>query len=463
VPKSATPRDEAATADYIDELAVPGDTDTPEVRIGAGSALTLASQIVGLGASFLVGIVVARTLGVVGKGQLYAIMQVPGILIVMLDLGITTSNIYFISRGELRPGTAAANSALIAAAFGVLAAPFIYLLLSGPLAVVPGVPALATVFAIVILPAGLFAAWLQGISMGSGNMALPLWRAIASACTSLTGLSILFVLHRANVASVVALSAAGTIVGIGVFLFGLRKQIRPLHPDAHAVRSATRFSARVYLSDIAGMLHNRQDVLLLGWLAGAGAVGLYSVGTSFAELTWYVPSALGAAIISKSGRTSEASGVDYVTRTTRVAIVFMAITVVGSGILVPVLIPILYTSAFAPAVLAFFALLPGVVVDGVTRVLWNYQTARGRLYWRQSIASTALNLVAVLALVPILGPVGAGLASTISYTAIGIFVVWRFCADTGARVRDVLVPTATDLRVIARTVRRLASGDKTVD
>lgn len=461
--KKVTPSDAAAVSDHINELSVPGETDTPQVRIGAGSVLTLVSQMVGLGTSFLIGIMVARTLGPVGKGQLYAIMQVPGILIVALDFGITTSNIYFISRGELRPGTAAANSALIAAAFGVLAAPFIYLLLSGPLAVVPGVPALAIVFALVILPAGLFAAWLQGISMGTGNMALPLWYSLASSCTSLAGLSVLFALHRATVGSVVAMSAAGTLVGICVFVLGLRKLLRPLRPDASAVRSATRFSARVYLSDIAGMLHNRQDVLVLGWLAGAGAVGLYSVGTSFAELTWFIPSALGAAIIAKSGRTSEVSGVDYVTRTTRVAIVFMAVTVLGSSLVVPPLIPFLYKAAFAPAVYAFFALLPGVVVDGVTRVLWNYQTARGRLYWRQSIASTVLNLAAVLALVPLLGPVGAGLASTISYTAIGIFVVWRFCQDTGARVSDVLVPTTQDVHVIIRTLRRLATGDATVD
>jgi O-antigen/teichoic acid export membrane protein len=96
-------------------------------------------------------------------------------------------------------------------------------------------------------------------------------------------------------------------------------------------------------------------------------------------------------------------------------------------------------------------------------VLWNYQTARGRLYWRQSIASTVLNLAAVLALVPFLGPVGAGLASTISYTAIGIFVVWRFCKDTGSRPSDVLVPTAQDVQVILRTLRRLATGDTTID
>lgn len=72
--KKVTPSDVAAVPGQIDELTVPGETDTPQVRIGAGSVLTLASQIVRLGTSFLIGIMVSRTLGVVGKGQLYAIM-----------------------------------------------------------------------------------------------------------------------------------------------------------------------------------------------------------------------------------------------------------------------------------------------------------------------------------------------------------------------------------------------------
>lgn len=450
--------DEAVT-----EFDVDRETAQPEVRIGAGSALSLAARLFGLGTSFIIGVLIARTLGVAGKGTLYAVMQVPGLLLIALDLGISTSNIYFVSRGELKPGTVAANSAVIAAGLGVLGAPLIYLLLNGRFAVVPGIPTIAIVFAMLILPAGLFASWLQSVSIGTGNLVLPLWYSIASASTTLIGITILFATHRGSVGEVVAVSTAGTLVGVTLFLLGLRKELRPFSPDLSAAKVASGFSLRVYLSDLAGTLHNRQDVLVLGWLAGASAVGLYSVSTSFAELTWYIPSALGVAIIAKGGRTSEASGVDYVTRSARISVIFMAITATVSVVLVPIVIPLLYGTAFLPAAFAFYALLPGVLCDGVTRILWNYQTTRGRLYWRQAIASTVLNVIAVIALVPILGPVGAGLASTISYVAIGVFVLYRFCADTGARASQVLMPTAEDARIVVRTVRRLVTGDKTVD
>lgn len=439
------------------ELLIPSETDTPEVRIGTSSALTLGSQVIGLATSFAVGVLVARALGPEGKGMLYAIMQVSAILLIVLDFGITTSTIYYLSRGEITAGTAMGTAVVLSLSLGVVGAPIVYVLLTGPLAVVPGVPALAILFAMLILPTSLLAGWMVSISMGVGDMVRPLWYAIAASATTLTALGVLVATGRATVTLVIATSVAGTVAGILAIVIGLRRQLRPLALDLKAARARSGFSARVYLTDLSGHLHNRQDVLIVGWLAGAAAVGIYSVGTSFAELTWYIPSALCAVIIAKAGRTSVESGIDYVSRTSRVAIIFMSATILISALAVPWFIPWLYGTAFAPAVLPFFALLPGVMADGVTRILWNFQIAQGRLYWRQSIASMVFNIVLVLILVPMWGVVGAALASTVSYFAIGVFVVHRFRRDTGASISDVLVPRFADMTTIVTTIRGLLS------
>jgi O-antigen/teichoic acid export membrane protein len=438
-----------------DELLAPDETDTPRVRLGSGSALSLATQVIGLGASFLVGVVAARTLGVAGKGTLSVIMQTPGILVIILDLGIATSTIYFVSRRELRPGSAAANSILIAGAIGVLAVPLVYVLLASRFAVVSGVPMLAVVVAILIVPTSLLAAWTNAVSVGVGNLVLPLRCAITSAGTMLVVLAALVVSGHASVGTIAAASLAGTVAGLVVFAFGLRRVVTPLRPDWAAARAASSFSARVHLSNVAGFLLERQDVLLLGWLSGAAAVGLYSVGVSFAELTWYIPSALCTAIMARGGRGSESSGVDYVTRATRIALIIMIGTVGVSLIAVPLVIPLIYGRAFAPAMYSFFALLPGVMADGIARVLWAYQTTRGRLYWRQALAGTAVNAALVILLAPRLGPVGAALASTVAYTGLAAYMIRRFHVDTGARYADILMPQRVDVEVMFRTAKRM--------
>jgi O-antigen/teichoic acid export membrane protein len=435
-----------------------GEAVARPIRLGSGSARSLATQVIGLATSFVVGVVAARTLGVAGKGALSVVMQTAGLLVVLLDFGITTSMIYLMSRGELRAGTAAANSTLLAVAVGVVATPIVYLLLVGRLAVMPGIPVLAVAAAVLLVPASVLAAGLGGVSLGLGDMVLPLRSAIASSVTALVILAGLALTGRADVGTVAAASAAGTAVGVMVFVVGLRRRATPFRPDLRAAMAAVPFSAKVHLSNVAGFLLERQDILLLGWIAGARAVGLYAVGVSLAEFTWYVPSALGVAIMTRSAQTSEDSGVDYVARSTRAAIILMSVTVAATLLLAPLGIPFIYGRAFAPAVYSCFVLLPGIIVDGVTRILWSYQTVRGRVYWRQALGATLLNVVLVVLLVPRLGPVGAALASSAAYGAVGVYVIMRFCRDTGATPGQVLIPRWEDVRVIGRTLRELAGS-----
>jgi O-antigen/teichoic acid export membrane protein len=437
------------------ELVYPAELETTEVSIGTGSALTLTSKIAGLGTSFLVGVFVARMFGVAGKGALSVMMQVPGLLVVALDLGISTSLIYFVSRGESKPGTAAANSVLTATLLGALGAPLIWLLLSGPLAIIPNVPIWATLVAMAILPLSLLAGWMGSISVGLSDLRLPLWYAIVSSATTLGGLAILLATGNGNLTTVMAVSAGGTLVGILVFFVGLRKWLVPFRPEPSAARKMAGFSAKAYLTSISGLMHERQDVLLLGWLAGTAAVGLYSVSVAFAEITWYIPGALSSAILAKGSRRSEESTVDYTTRTARVAIIFMLITIAGSLLVVPWLIPLVYGSAFAGAMYAFFALTPGILADGVSRILWSYQITRGRMYWEMAVGTMVLNIAVVIALVPALGAVGAALASSVSYSILAVLVVRRFCSDTGSEVGDVLVPRSADVRIVVRTAKRM--------
>jgi len=438
------------------EVVGPAGIEAPEVRIASGSALTLATKMIGLGTSFVIGVLVARIFGPEGKGALSVIMQVPGLLVLLLDLGISTSIIYFVSRRELAPGAAGANALVLSAVLGVLGAPVVVMLLSGPFALIPNVTPVATAIAVAAVPLGLLAGWLTGICVGLGDLRLPLRFVLASSATTVLGVAVLWGTGNGSLTGVVAASVAGTLVGLVVYALGLRRRLRPFKADVPAARRMAGFSVKAYLSGLAGLLHERQDVLLLGWLAGAGAVGLYSVGVSFAEIAWYVPGALGSAILAKGGRRSEASAVEYTTQTTRVAVVFMTVTLLVSLVAVPFLIPLVYGQAFAPAALAFMALTPGILADGVSRILWSYQITRGRIYWQMSVGTMLLNIAVVLALAPTYGAVGAALASSVSYVALAVLVVRRFCADTDATVTDVLLPKQADLRIISRTAREMA-------
>jgi Na+-driven multidrug efflux pump len=66
----------------------------------------------------------------------------------------------------------------------------------------------------------------------------------------------------------------------------------------------------------------------------------------------------------------------------------------------------------------------------------------------------ALNVGANFALIPVLGILGAALASTIAYAASAVAVVWCYLHETKLPARE-MVPTAADLRFLAVTVRSI--------
>lgn len=440
-----------------DDLGIEVSPKRTEVRLGSGTAYGLVAQVVSLGASFLIGILIARLLGVSGKGMLSVVTQVPAVLLVLLNLGVGAANVYYVARGSMAPGTAVGNAAVLAALLGLVSAPVAAVLLSGPLAVVAGVPRLAVVMAACAVPLGLFAGWLLGVVSGIGDLRLSMRYAIVSSLVSLVGVSLLLAFGRVGIGAVMVASVGGTIAGVAFVLASMAPRIRPVRVELGAAGRSASYSARSYLGTLAGYLHTRQDVLVLGWLAGASAVGLYSVGVSFAEMMWYVPAALGAAVLAKAPRSSDSSAVDYVTRSTRVSVLLMVILGAAALVAVPFLVPAVYGRAFAPATWAFVVLLPGAFADGVMRPVWSYFASRERIYWRESVLVTLLNLILNLLLVPRAGFLGAAAASSLSYAIFAALLLGYFVRDAGVRLADLLVPRRDDARTLWRTAAELLS------
>lgn len=434
-------------------MGAPSEKITPDLQLASGGLLNLLSQFVGLGTSFLIGVLVARLLGPQGRGELSVLMQVPAVLIIVLGLGISTANTYFVSTGKTPAGLALGNSLALAIPAAVVGVPLAILFLLGPLSVLPGLPVRAVAFAAVAVPLGLLASWLAGVSAGVGRLRLNLRYSVVSSLVTLAGIAVLFALDGASLTAVVGFSVGGTLAGIAVVFAGLRRWARPVRVDLGTVRNMTRYSSKTYAAGLAGYLHLRQDVLLLGWLAGASSVGLYSVGVSFAELLWYVPAALAGVIFARAGRHDEAAALDYVARSSRISVLLMVVSAALGAIAVPVVIALLFGRAFLPSTWVFYALIPGVLGDGVARVVMSFQMATGRVYWRESLGSTGLNLLANLLLIPLIGFVGAALASSISYVALAALVLWRLKRDTSAEPLAFLVPRRDDVRVVLRAVR----------
>jgi O-antigen/teichoic acid export membrane protein len=140
-----------------------------------------------------------------------------------------------------------------------------------------------------------------------------------------------------------------------------------------------------------------------------------------------------------------------VTRHTAFVMLFICLAAVPLSFV----LPLLYGTKFSDVSVQLLILLPGVYLVGLESVLVQHFNAMGLplaipLCW---LATLALNIVLVLALVPVWGARGAALASTISYALIFALIAVYFRLRTHRRLSEVLVMRRSELRKLLDLVR----------
>jgi Na+-driven multidrug efflux pump len=121
------------------------------------------------------------------------------------------------------------------------------------------------------------------------------------------------------------------------------------------------------------------------------------------------------------------------------ALAMIPIVVVGIYVALP---------AFEESIAPFLLLLPGIVSLSVSKVLSGYVSGIGYpgRVGKVAVSSLLVNILANVLLIPSLGIAGAAIASTISYTFNACLMVVSTARLAMVRRRDLVIPTAADLR-----------------
>ncbi len=208
--------------------------------------------------------------------------------------------------------------------------------------------------------------------------------------------------HAASyvLAAVVMLAAIGTAVW----------------PTRGMVRLVLRVSRAAAVGDISNALSYRFDVLVLGAIAGADAVGVYSLAVQALEPIWLIATAASSGLLITLAGSPVETWAERVRAVTRRVV----LATFGGVSLVLLVFPGVVglvgpTFALSPATAILLA--PGVVALAGSKVLAAGQTAAGRL-WLGSVIATAAVVVTTLLdliIIPKLGPLGASVASSAGY------------------------------------------------
>jgi O-antigen/teichoic acid export membrane protein len=419
--------------------------------------------------AFPLSVILARALGVTGKGELSEVQIVIATGIAVLGLGANASFTYYAAKGSVRGrdglrlvGLAALVLTIAIVLFDLAFAPWIALTLLQ-------LPSVALFWAatLLIVPA-LASNALMGLAFGSGRVRDVSLATALTVTIQLVGYGTLWALGRLDVWSAFAVLAVSTLVELAVMAWlasGVTASELAEHERvAHLARRMWTYGSAVWIAGMVGFAALRVDTYFIAFHRGPASVGIYSIAVTLAELCWFIPIALGTVMMPKVAGSDDAEVLGLTLRLERVLWPVVALFAVVLFAVSWFAVPAIWGAAFAGSLAPLALLLPGAVAFAAASIPGSYLSGRGRPIdvTVAAAANLGVNIALNAVLVPLWGIVGAGAASLVSYTVAAVIVLLRFRAMTGVGWRATLVPSREDFATMAGAVagvlRRPASG-----
>jgi len=386
--------------------------------------LRLLLSAVGFGASVLI----SRGLGPEGRGAYYLPVVAAATMAAFSSLGLEQANIYLLGTRKISPERLCGQNGLVAISMGGIG---LALLLLAP-SVLPSVfadtPTGLLLLTGLTIPFALHTQFSAGLLTLQGQVTWQFRAALAAGLVQVGVLLGLFVSSWFDVGMVLAVNLAAVLVtwGLTVPAVGGGKG-GWIHWDAGLLRETMKQSLLLHLAMALFFLHLRLDTFMIKGMRGTTALGQYSLSVVLAETVLLATDSLGIAILPRQMRNTLQEAASLALRGARTNVLLgvgLAFLWTLGGI---PLIRIFFGQAFAPAYLPLVGLLPGVIFLGMQRMCGAPVLRTGRPGRIAAIYAVSLPCNAALNLwwIPMWGPLGAALASSLSY-GLGamLFLVW---------------------------------------
>lgn len=429
----------------------------PAIRIGGGLIIAQATTVAaGVG----VGTLLARALGVEGYGQYVFALAVVQVMLVPLNFGLPTLVMREVAVLRTRADWALLSGLLLWSAV-VIAAVLAALAIGVTIwSKVAGVDALLFFFAVALAGAWAYLRLAAAVLRGMERVVLAAMPdQVIRPVMMLIGIVVLTLVMDLTPAHAMALHAFAAAAGLGWTLWILWSRSSPIPTDSSA---EARYDPGAWLKSIlplglqvgAGFLNSRIDVLMLGLLSDKSSVGVYGLAILIGGIAT-MPETLVKHMIAPriarlhvEGRRHEIQRIAGLAALVSVAgalAVFAAILLVGGPIVAALVGSEFESSIRIAGVVAIASVITACWCSaGPLLNMTGHERVTARISW----ASAAANAVLNLALIPVLGALGAAMATGIVTAGRGIaFAIFaKRLVGVHAGFAHLFVKTETPLR-----------------
>lgn len=215
-----------------------------------------------------------------------------------------------------------------------------------------------------------------------------------------------------------------------------------------------RYSAQSHPGVLSQQLMLRSDYLFIGALLNPASLGLYAMASAAAELLLIIPEAVTTPLMKRFLQQGE--GIE---RLTPLALRITATVMLGACLSMAVighwLIVTLFGDEYGPAYTALLALLPGLFGLCYASILRLDLLGRQRPGTLSLLlaAGAAINLMLNAILIPAMGIVGAGIASSAAYLLVSLAMLLVYCRLSGVAWYRTLIVLPEDIKQLKQLIK----------
>jgi O-antigen/teichoic acid export membrane protein len=233
-----------------------------------------------------------------------------------------------------------------------------------------------------------------------------------------------------------------------------------VRPRLGLLVDSMRFGIRAWVGSFARFLNFRIDQILMGLLASEAALGIYAVAVNASEVLLYLPAATATALLPIAASAEPEQRGQQTLRAFRSAALLTTGAVVVAAILGPLLLPVVFGTAFRSSVEPFLWLLPGALGFAATAVFSNALVASKSpgLSSLGPLVSLVVGVALDLVLIPRFGATGAAAAASTAFLAGGSVAVAAYASRSPFAWKALLLPRRGDLEVLRALASPLRAG-----
>lgn len=393
------------------------------------------SNVFSLVCGLLLSVLLTRELGPEGFGLFTTLVVIPTIVVSITNLGIRGAAIYMLGQkkhNEQRIISSILALYLMSAVAGMLLSLAAYQVYADP-----GFTALLVGMVLLAIPFRLALVYIGGIFFGKDEIRkanLINWPInlinLALAAILVWGL------HLDVTGAVIAALIANIAVAIYAFYALSRHYRLRVTFDFVIIKQLFLLGILFSASFFIIMLNFRVDIILLQRMTDLSEVGLYSLAVQISEQLWQIPLAISIIIFSRTAGSEDPSLMTAKTLSlTRASLVLAVVLSLLIAVVAPWAIPPVFGEKFTASVRLLQAILPGIVIMVMFRILSGQVAGMGKPQLSIYVFGPALllNILLNFWLIPVYGAMGAVVATNISYAfgAIGYWIIFARLTGCG--------------------------------